>query len=244
MAYVSANDAAAARSQLEKNIAKIKEYLSHSDRLDAQTKSGLEDHLKRFEKEAEDLDSELASHLRMEISEEFFSERPAIYHLVKFLAGKGLVQPEHWSAVKEALGELKFSKMELEMTRLNLLAYEEDPVYLIALWLEHRYGKRAVLDPIARRRLEAIRQRVRQGGTHTLTPVLLAAVPLLFEDPDMGFLKEILAKTELLNEEEKTRFKTLYALAMQGNRVELSAIVSKIIDAHSELMTKAKFTVM
>ena len=154
------------------------------------------------------------------------------------------MQPEHWPATKVALAGLKFNKVEIEMTRLNVQAFEEDPVYLIGLWLEHRYGKRNALDTLARKRLEVIRQRVREGGTHALTPVLLAAVPLLFEDPDMSFLKEILAKTDLLNEEEKTRFKTLYALAMQGKRVELSAIVSKIIDAHAELMTKAKFSVM
>jgi len=244
MAYASASEAAAARSQLEKNIEKIKGYLTHSDKLDQKTKSGLEAHLKNFEIEAQDLDSELASHLRIEITDRFFSERPAIYHLVKFLAERGLVQSEHWPATKEALAGLKFSKVEIEMTRLNVRAFEEDPVYLIGLWLEHRYGKRNALDVLARKRLEVIRQRVREGGTHPLTPVLLAAVPLLFDDPDLSFLKEILAKTDLLNEEEKTRFKTLYALAMQGKRVELTAVVSKIIDAHAELMTKAKFSVM
>jgi hypothetical protein len=244
MPYESTNEAAVARSNLEKNIRKIVSYLTHPEKLDANTRSGLESHLKKFEKEAAELDYELASHLKMEIAAQFFTGRPAIYHLVKFLAERGLVQPEHWLAIKEALSELKFSKIELEMTRLNLQAYEEDPVYLITLWLEHRYGKRHALDPLTRKRLDVIRQRVRQGGTHGLTPVLLAAVPLLFEDPDMSFLKEILAKTDLLSEEEKARFKTLYALAMQGNRVELSAIVSKIIDAHSELMTKAKFSVM
>jgi hypothetical protein len=244
MAYATVNEAATARSAVEKNLSKIKGYLVHTDKLDKKTKSGLESYLKKFEKEAEEIDFELANHIKSELSSEFFSERPPVYRLVRFVAEMGLIEPEHWPAVKIALEDMKFTKLEVEMTRLNLMAYEEDPVYLIGLWLEYRYGKRSVLDPVSRKRLDIIKERVKQGGTHALTPVLLATVPLLFEDSDMSFLKEILAKTELLSEEEKVRFKTLYALATQGKRVELMAVVSKIIDAHAELMTKAKFSVM
>ncbi|MFQ5906053.1 MAG: hypothetical protein ACE5JA_05725 [bacterium] len=244
MGYATACEAARARSQLERNLKKIEGYLSQPDKLDVETKSGLESYLKKFQNEASVADEELTNHLKAEMAGEFASEKPSVSRVISFLSERDVVHPEHWPSVKEALGGRGFGEIELEKMRLNLIALEEDPVYLIVLWLEHRYGKRKVLDPMARRRLEVIRQRVGEGTTHSLTPFLLASVPLLYPDPDMGFLKEILAKPSRLSAEEKTRFKELYHLAMQGKRSELSAVVSKIIDAHSELMTKAKFIVM
>jgi len=244
MGYATVSEVARARSQLEKNLKKIEGYLAQSSGLDAETKSGLESYMKKFQNEAAEADQELINHLRSEMAGVFTSEKPTMAQLVRFLSEREVVNAEHWLSVKEALRGRGLNDIELEKMRLNLIALEEDPVYLIVLWLQHRYGKRKTLDSVARKRLEVIKQRVRQGTTHTLTSFLLVSVPLLYPDPDLSFLKELLAKTSRLDSEEKTRFKELYHLAMQGKRVELSVIVSKIIDAHSELLTKAKFTVM
>lgn len=244
MTYATAIEAGGARSQVEKNLKKIRTYLADSDKLDPETKSGLESYLKKFEEEAAEIDSELTDTLKKEMARDFPFREINITTLVSFLSKRKLIQPEHWPAVEEALQDAGFGGIELEKVRLSLIAFEKDPVYLMALWLEHRRGTRKVLDKTAQRRLEAIGERVREKATHPLTPTLLASVPLIFENPDMSFLKELLEKPEQLTGEEKERFKELYHLAMEGDRSELSAVVAKVIDAHSELMTKAKFTIM
>lgn len=234
---------AEARRQLEKSLEKLRTYLADPDKLDSTTKLGLESYLKEFEEKAAKLDSELTNNLKKEITEKFPFREMTMQTLVSFFSERGLIKQEHWPSVKEVLRETGFGGLDLEKVRLNLAAFEEDPVYLIVLWLEHRRGQREVLDKTARRRLEAIQERVRDKATHPLTPMLVVSVPLLFENPDLSFLKELLGKPEELTGEEKDRFKELYHLAMKGERVELGAIVAKVIDAHSELMTKAKFSI-
>jgi len=240
----TAIEIAESRSQMEKNLEKLRTYLADPDKLDSNTKSGLESYLKKFEEKAAELDSELTESLKNEMAQKFPFREMNISTLIRFFSTKGLIRPEHWPSVKEVLGDTGFGGIELEKVRLSLVAFEEDPVYLIVLWLENRRGTRNILDRVAKKRLDAIAERVREKATHPLTPVLLASIPLLFENPEMSFLKELLDKPEELSGEEKARFKELYHLAMKGERVELGAIVAKVIDAHSELMTKAKFSIM
>jgi len=239
----TANEIAETRTSLEKKLEKLRAYLAEPDRLDSTTKSGLESYLEKFQAEAARLDSELTDCLNNEIARKFPFREMSMKTLVSFFSERGLIKPEHWPPVKEVLRKTGFGGIDLEKVRLNLIAFEEDPIYLLILWLEHRRGKRQGLDNAARTRLAAIEERVRDRATHPLTPTLLVSIPLLFESPDMSFLKELLEKPEELSDEEKTRFKELYQLAMKGERVELGAIVAKVIDAHSELMTKAKFSI-
>lgn len=239
----TANEIAETRTSLEKKLEKLRAYLSEADKLDSATRSGLESYLKKFEAEADKLDSELSNRLKKEMAQQFPFREMSMSTLVKFFSTKGLIKPEHWPSVKEVLQSTGFSGIDLEKVRLNLTAYEEDPIFLIVLWLEYRRGKTQTLDKVARTRLSAIEERVRENATHPLTPTLVVSVPLLFGSPDMSFLKELLEKPEELSDEEKDRFKQLYQLAMKGERAELGAIVAKVIDAHSELMTKAKFSI-
>ena len=240
----AANEIAEERTLLEKKLEKLRAYLADPDKLDSSTKSRLESYLKKFETEVAKLDSELTDCLKKEMTQKFPFREMNMNTLVSFFSERGLIKQEHWSPVEEVLRETGFGGIDLEKVRLNLTAFEEDPVYLIVLWLEHRRGTRNILDKTARTRLEAIEERVRDKATHPLTPTLLVSIPLLFENPDLSFLKELLDKPEELSGEEKDRFKELYHLAMKGERVELGAIVAKVIDAHSELMTKAKFSIM
>jgi hypothetical protein len=244
MAHATLSDAAAARSQVEKNLNKIRSYLAHQDKLDSKTAEGLQSYLKKFQDEASLADVELSDHIRTEMGAAFGQGKPTVSRAVAFLCEKGLAEPEHWPSARVVLEERGLTAVELEKVRLNTIAFEGDAVFLIALWLEFRYGRRKTLDELARKRMNAMKQRVEEGMSHSITPVLLATVPLLFDDPDLSFLKDLLAKPSVLTEEEKGRFKELYNMAMQGQRGELQAIVAKIIDAHSELMTKAKFSIM